>query len=125
MIYEDPELGFQVLAHINENGREGAPHDHGYSWAIYCQATQYTDVTEWARRDDGSVPGRATVEPVKSYRLTPGHAGIYQDGMIHSIAFPPKSRYVRVTGTNLDKISRSMFDAKAGTVRQMDPPRAA
>ena len=47
VLYEDPELGFQVLAHINDKARVSPPHDHGASWAIYGQATHYTDMVEW------------------------------------------------------------------------------
>ena len=39
VLYEDPDLGFQVLAHINDKARVSPPHDHGASWAIYGQAT--------------------------------------------------------------------------------------
>jgi hypothetical protein len=49
VLYEDPKLGFQVLAHINEKARVSPPHDHGASWAIYGQATKYTDMSEGAR----------------------------------------------------------------------------
>ena len=38
VLYEDPELGFQILAHINDKARVSPPHDHGASWAIYGQA---------------------------------------------------------------------------------------
>ena len=38
VLYEDPKLGFQILAHINNKARAGEPHDHGTSWAIYGQA---------------------------------------------------------------------------------------
>ena len=44
VLYEDPDLGFQVLAHINDKARVSPPHDHGASWAIYGQATHYTDM---------------------------------------------------------------------------------
>ncbi len=124
LLFEDPELKFQVLAHINEKPRVSPPHDHGASWAIYGQATEHTDVTEWERTDDGSNPAHADLKPVKSYRLTPGHAAIYQDGIIHSIDYPAKSCFVRVTGTNLDRIPRVMFDLKTGVVTQMTPQRA-
>ena len=56
VLYEDPELGFQVLAHINDKARVSPPHDHGASWAIYGQATIYTDMIEWEREDDGERP---------------------------------------------------------------------
>ena len=119
VLYEDPELKFQVLAHINDKARVSPPHDHGESWAIYGQAAGYTDMIEWERTDDRSDPGRAALKQVKSYRLTPGKAGIYQDGAIHSIDYPAKSRFVRVTGTNLDRIPRVAYDLATGKVKQM------
>jgi hypothetical protein len=122
VLYEDPDLGFQVLAHINDKARVSPPHDHGASWAIYGQATLYTDMIEWEREDDG--PDQAKLKPVKKYRLLPGHAGIYQDGTIHSIDYPDSARFVRVTGTNLDNIQRMRFDLASGKVHQMTPQQA-
>jgi predicted metal-dependent enzyme (double-stranded beta helix superfamily) len=124
VLYEDPQLKFQVLAHINDKGRASPPHDHGDSWAIYGQATLWTDMIEWKRDDDGSNPKQAKLTPEKKYRLDPGHAGIYQDGKIHSIDYPDRSRFVRVTGTNLDNIPRIRIDLKTGEVHQMTPQQA-
>lgn len=124
VLYEDAELGFQVLAHINDKARVSPPHDHGRSWAIYGQATHYTDMTEWEREDDGSNPEHARLKPAKKYRLMPGQAGIYQEGRIHSIDYPDGTRFVRVTGTNLDKIDRVRFDLDTGKVHPMTPQRA-
>lgn len=119
VLYEDPKLGFQVLAHINDKARVSPPHDHGASWAIYGQATKYTDMIEWAREDNGADPKHAKLKPVKKYRLDPGKAGIYQDGTIHSIDYPDYARFIRVTGTDLDKIPRIKIDLKSGAVEQM------
>ena len=124
VLYEDPELGFQILAHINDKARVSPPHDHGASWAIYGQATHYTEMTEWQREDNGGDPKHAKLKPVKKYRLTPGHAGIYQDGKIHSIDYPDYARFIRVTGTNLDRIDRVRFDLKTGEIHQMTPQQA-
>jgi predicted metal-dependent enzyme (double-stranded beta helix superfamily) len=124
VLHDDPELGFQILAHINEKARVSPPHDHGRSWAIYGQAALYTDMTEFERVDGENDAGKAELKVTKRYRLNPGEAGIYQDGAIHSIDYPDKSRFVRVTGTNLDKITRAMFDLKTGKVAQMTPQRA-
>jgi hypothetical protein len=124
VLYEDPGLGFQVLAHINDKARVSPPHDHGESWALYGQATKYTDMTEWQREDDGSDPKRAKLKPIKQYRLMPGKAGIYQNGAIHSIDYPEHARFVRVTGTNLDKIKRIKIDPKTGAVEPMTTQRA-
>ncbi len=125
VLYEDPKLGFQVLAHINDKARVSPPHDHGASWAIYGQATKYTEMTEWDREDDGTDPARAKLVPVRKYKLMPGQAGIYQDGMIHSIDYPDYARFVRVTGTNLDKIDRIKIDLKTGEVQQMYAQQAS
>src|SRR3954453_22725053 len=66
VLYEDPELGFQILAHINDKARMSPPHDHGASWAIYGQAKHYTDMIEWERGDNGDA-GKAKLKPVKKY----------------------------------------------------------
>lgn len=124
VLYEDPELKFQVLAHVNEKARVSPPHDHGDSWAIYGQATGHTDMSEY-EREPASGDGKVSLRTLRTYRLMPGEAGIYADGMIHAIDYPEKSAFVRVTGTNLDQITRSMFDLKTGTERQMTPQRAS
>ena len=79
---------------------------------------------EWAREDDGKDPKHAKLKPVKKYQLTPGKAGIYQDGAIHSIDYPDQARFIRVTGTNLDKINRIRIDLATGEVEQMYAQRA-
>ena len=124
VLYEDAELGFQILAHRNDKARVSPPHDHGASWAIYGQASKYTDMIEWEREDDGGDPKHATLKPAKKYRLNPGHAGIYQDGTIHSIDYPDRAVFIRVTGTNLDQITRIRIDLKTGEVHQMTPQQA-
>lgn len=116
LLHEDPELGFQILAHIMDRDYTGGPHDHGDSWAIYGQAVKHTEMTEWKRNDDGSVPGKATIEKSKSYRMERGQAGIFQAGAIHSIAYPAGARFIRVTGTNLENIARGRYNAEAGTM---------
>jgi predicted metal-dependent enzyme (double-stranded beta helix superfamily) len=123
VLYEDPDLGFQILAHINDKARVSPPHDHGASWAIYGQATHYTDMIEW-ERDEGDKAEQAKLKPIKKYRLMPGQAGIYQDGKIHSIDYPDSARFIRVTGTNLDNIARSRFDLATGEAHQMTPQQA-
>ena len=122
VLYEDADLGFQVLAHVNDKARKSPPHDHGASWAIYGQAAKYTDMIEWERTDGGGE--HAALKEVKRYRLNPGQAGIYQDGAIHSIDYPDRARFIRVTGTNLDKINRVRFDLTTGEVHQMTPQQA-
>jgi predicted metal-dependent enzyme (double-stranded beta helix superfamily) len=120
-LYRDPDLGFVVLAHINEKGRTSPPHDHGESWAVYGQAKGFTDMTEYERRDDGSTTGEAEVVKTNTYRLEPGSAGMFGPRAIHSIHFPDDARFVRVTGTDLGTISTRRFDMSAKTVTEVEP----
>jgi hypothetical protein len=116
LIYEDRQLGFQVLAHIMDKGYDGGPHDHGESWAIYGQAVKHTDMTDWRRTDDRSQEGKADIEPVRTYRMERGQAGIFDDGAIHSIAYPEGARFVRVTGCDLSTIARGRYNPEKGTM---------
>jgi hypothetical protein len=117
-LYEDQDLGFVVLAHVNAKPHKSPPHDHGSSWAVYGQAVKHTDMSEYKRVDPGNGAGEAKLEKVKSYRLEPGHAGIYDVGAIHAIDYPDGSRFVRVTGRDLDYVERLKFEAgKAITIQ--------
>ena len=115
LLHRDPELGFCVLAHINREPSASPPHDHGSSWAIYGQATAYTDMTEYRRVDGGSGPGAARLEVARRYRLEPGQAGLYDVGAIHAIAYGDDARFVRVTGADLEHVPRLKFDLDEGT----------
>src|SRR5689334_24577879 len=112
--YGDKDLGFVVLAHVNAKGHKSPPHDHGSSWAVYGQAVKYTDMSEYKRLDGGNDAGEAKLEKVKSYRLEPGHAGVYDVGAVHAIDYPEGSRFVRVTGRDLDHVKRLKYDMAAG-----------
>src|SRR6478609_5547554 len=47
IVHEDPQLGFCILAHRYTDARNGGPHDHGNSWAIYGQADGETKMSDW------------------------------------------------------------------------------
>ena len=109
-LFEDPNLGFVVLAYNQDKAHRSPPHDHGRSWAVYGQVDAYTEMTEYRRRDQGNGAGPAEVEPIKKYRLDPGQAGLYDGAEIHAIDYPAGARYVRVTGTDLDRVPRIRYD---------------
>src|SRR5438128_5584172 len=44
VLYEDPDLGFQILAHINDKARVTPPHGPGTSSRIYGNSTPYSDM---------------------------------------------------------------------------------
>jgi len=119
-LYEDPELGFVVLAHVNARGGKSPPHDHGASWAVYGQVTAHTEMTEWRRTDSGQGPGPASLEKAKTYRLEPGKAGVYDIRAIHAIDYPDGARFVRVTGTDLERVPRLKFDLAKGEAQVIE-----
>ena len=121
VLYQDPDKDFMVLAHINPTGKTSPPHDHGKSWAIYGQAIQFTEMSEYDRVDDETEDGIAEVSLRKKYRLEPGMAGMFKAHEIHSIHFPDNARFIRVTGTDLTQLHTKRFDQNAGTVTVIAP----
>ena len=113
-IHEDPELHFCVLAYNMTEPRTSPPHDHGASWAVYGQAGGHTDMTVWSAPDDG---GR--LEPVRTFRLAAGQAGLFDVREIHSIDYTAGAKFVRVTGVDMTDQERRVFDTATGEVREV------
>ena len=107
----EPVTGAYVLAHMHAPGREGAPHTHGDSWAVYGTAHGATVMTEWLDADDGCPDGR-TLAASDRYTLAPGETRAYHSGRIHSTQHPVPSWVIRITGANLDEVERYRFDPK-------------
>ena len=53
------------------------------------------------------------------YRLNPGKAGVYYGRELHSTATPVNTRYLRVTGTDLENIERLRIDAATGKIQRI------
>jgi hypothetical protein len=106
VLYEDPELGFCICGHVYDGPANGAPHDHGSSWAIYGQATGITEMTDWkiVRKGDGDQP--SLVEPVTTYAMKPGDAHLYDVGDVHSPKREAPVKLIRIEGKNLDHVKR-------------------
>ncbi len=117
-IYEDADLHFCVLAYDMAESRTSPPHDHGESWAVYGQAAEYTVMTMWSAEN-------GKVEPVRTFRLEPGQAGLFDVREIHSIQYAAGSKFVRVTGVDLSKTRRRVFDAATGAAREIESVAAA
>ena len=117
-IYEDPDLHFCVLAYNMAGARTSPPHDHGSSWAVYGQAAGFTDMTIWAVPE--SAGGDGSIEPVRTFRLEPGQAGLFDTREIHSIQYPDDAKFVRVTGVDMSKETRRVFDPETGSIREIE-----
>jgi hypothetical protein len=110
ILYEDPTLGFCILAHNYKGAKESQPHDHGPAWAIYGQARGETVMSDWAlvERATEQKPGR--VRHVTSYTLKPGMAHVYNEGDLHSPRRDGPTRLIRIEGTNMDKVRRLAYE---------------
>jgi predicted metal-dependent enzyme (double-stranded beta helix superfamily) len=109
VIYEDSEMGFCILAHVNTGAKSSPPHDHGPAWAIYGQVEGETEMTEYARAEEpkDGLPGKA--KPVKTYMMTPGAAVHYNVGKLHAPERAAATRLIRMEGQNMDKVTRDAF----------------
>lgn len=109
VLYEDPELGFCILAHAYADAKESPPHDHGPSWAIYGQACGETEMTDWEMVEPASADKPGKVRKVKSYTLTPGMAFAYDVGDLHSPRRSGPTRLIRLEGINMEKVRRLAY----------------
>jgi predicted metal-dependent enzyme (double-stranded beta helix superfamily) len=107
-LFHDSELDYHVLAHVQEPGKAGKPHSHGSSWAIYGNAKNVTEMTEW-RRVNPESEDHAELTATSKYGLGPGQTRAYGPNVIHSTAHAQKAWVIRVTGTDLDKLQRYHF----------------
>ena len=112
VLYEDPKLGFCICGHVYDNKANGAPHDHGSSWAIYGQARGVTEMTDWRIVEKGSGEKPTLVEAKRTYVMNPGDVQFYDVGDVHSPKREAPVKLIRIEGSNLDHIERSNIKAK-------------
>ena len=111
VIYEDPELGFCVCAHVNREAREANPHDHGSSWAIYGQAFGETEMSDWEVIEAAAEGTPGKVKRGRVYTLKPGMAHIYNEGDVHSPKRVAATGLLRIEGKNTAKLKRYSYKA--------------
>lgn len=111
ILYEDPELGFCILAHYYKGAKESSPHDHGPSWAIYGQAWGETHMSDFQLLEPATTETPGKVRKVRTYKLTPGVAHVYNEGDLHSPKRDGSTKLIRIEGTNMEKVKRFKFQA--------------
>jgi predicted metal-dependent enzyme (double-stranded beta helix superfamily) len=110
ILYEDPELGFCICAHVYSDAKRGKPHDHGPTWAIYGQAAGETEMTDWRVVSPPQEGRPGKVEMMHSYRLKPGDAHLYEPGDVHAPLRDAPTRLIRIEGQNTDKVKRTPLE---------------
>lgn len=110
VLYEDPKLGFVILAHHYQGAKESAPHDHGPYWAIYGQGRGETDMTDWDLIEPASEEKVGKVKRKRTYTLKPGMAYLYNEGDLHSPSRAGSTKLIRIEGKNMEKVKRFKFE---------------
>lgn len=110
LLYQDPELGFCILAHNYDGAKTSPPHDHGPSWAIYAQARGETEMNDYALLSPASAETPGKVSLTRTYRLTPGDAHVYNEGDLHSPKRVAATSLLRIEGTDMSKVKRFRYE---------------
>jgi hypothetical protein len=110
ILYEDPDLGFCILAHHYQGAKESAPHDHGPTWAIYGQARGQTVMSDWTVLQPAAEGKPGKVRLARSYPLKPGDAHVYNEGDVHSPRRDGPTKLIRIEGRNMDRVKRLAFE---------------
>ncbi len=112
VVYEDPELGFCIVAHHYNGPKVSGPHDHGPSWAIYGQAEGETAMSDYALLQPATKDKPGRVRETRQYKLTPGAAHVYNEGDLHSPGRAGPTRLIRIEGVNMERVERLKFEAE-------------
>jgi hypothetical protein len=80
---------------------------------VYSQVTGETEMTDWRllQKPANGQPGK--VVKVRTYKLTPGIAHLYNEGDLHSPRRESDTRLIRIEGTDLTNVKRDKFEAAA------------
>ena len=111
IIYEDKDLGFCICAHSYVGERQGSPHDHGPTWAIYGQAVGETSMTDWkiVKPPVGETPGE--VVKTDTYVMKPGDAKLYPVGAVHAPYRDAPTKLIRIEGVDTMTVKRTPLKA--------------
>lgn len=115
LLYEDPELGFVILAHSYRGAKDSSPHDHGPTWAIYGQASGETIMTDWECLARPTAREGGSARRIAEHVLKAGMADLCEIGVLHSPRREGPTRLLRIEGTDLAKLARKPYVAVPAT----------
>ena len=110
LLYQDPDLGFCILAHNYAGPKTALPHDHGPSWAIYAQVRGETKMCEYdlVQQATSDTPGKVTVK--KTYQMRPGDTYVYDEGVLHAPIRTEPTSLLRIEGADMSKVKRLRYE---------------
>lgn len=80
-LYRDPDHGFVLLAHTEDEGLYRRPHDHGRSWVLYGVQSGDVEMGGYGRATDPD--GQVRLVKRDATLVRPGTAMAYLPGDIH------------------------------------------
>lgn len=80
-LYRDPDHGFVLLAHTEQQGRYRPPHDHGRSWVLYGVQSGAVEMGSYGRSTDPD--GQVRLIQRDATLVRAGMAMPYLPGDIH------------------------------------------
>ena len=111
LLYQDPDQGFCILAHVYDSPKISSAHDHGPSWAIYAQARGQTEMTDFEIVSEAAQDTPGTVRATRTYLLRPGDAHVYNEGDLHAPRRDGPTALIRIEGTDMTKVKRLRYEA--------------
>ncbi len=120
--YENPDGSLFVYGVLFRHGHPTPVHDH-VTWGIIGVYSGLQRTTRYRRLDDGSVPGRCSIELVADEVL--GHGATYPllpPHDIHRIEVVSEGEglSIHVLGADLRRQRRRIFDPGAGTCQEVE-----
>jgi predicted metal-dependent enzyme (double-stranded beta helix superfamily) len=119
LLQEDPDGRFALYMLALNPGNSTNPHDHT-TWAVVTGVEGQELNRVYRRTDDGTQPGKASLELVREVMVEPGTGIALMPEDIHSIHTEgtASTRHLHCYGLALEKLdNRQGFDLEAGTVQ--------
>ena len=119
LLHQEPDHSLPVFVVAWGPGGGAPPHNHGAdNWAVIVGVEGAESNTWWRRLVDGSRPGYAEVEPVKTASIGPDEAVTFLPNVLHSVDNHADAVTVslHIYATHLNHIERQQFDPERKTV---------
>jgi len=122
---EEADHRFALYVNVSHPGKNSAPHNHT-TWAVVVGVRGQELNRLYRRVDDGSVPGKGTVEPTREVNVGPDAGIRFMPDDIHSIHVTGKDPilHFHMYGLGLEQLTgRVGFDIVRGTYTVYPPHR--